>query len=167
MDIPTLLSTANAVAELGGLLVKERDRQKAAAIQADFTNKLLDLQSKLSEVLVTVIEQQGLILALQQRIRELEAEAAEKDRYELAKVGSQGQFFAYRLRRTAELEKGGGDVEHFICQPCFEGGKKIALVGNGDGYFGCPVCKHGAQVEPGTPACVSGRRDDSLDLRGY
>ncbi len=35
------------------------------------------------------------------------------------------------------------EVAHFLCQPCFDGGKKVVLAGNGDGYWWCPVCKHG------------------------
>lgn len=158
MDIPALLSSASALAHLSGLLVKERDSQKAAAIQIDFTNKLMEMQAKLSELLGTVIEQQRLIPVLEQRVRELEAQAAEKGRYVLAKVGTEREFFAYRSRPVAELEEGSAEVEHLLCQPCFDAGKKAVLVGNGEGFWQCPICKFGAYAGPAMAQSITGSR---------
>lgn len=155
MDALSLIAGAGAsltaVLQLGGAMVNERDRQKLAAIHAELTEKLLAAQAQLSQVLGAVIEQQRHIPILEQRIRELEAERTEKQRYVLAKIGSEREFFAYRLRGAAELVERIDEHPHFVCQPCFEAGKKVVLVGNGDGYWMCPVCKHGAQVEPETP----------------
>lgn len=148
MDVSTISASVGAVVEIAGLLIKERDRQKAAAIQIDFTDKVIQLQTQVLEVMETVINQQRRIAALEQRERELLASAAEKERYELTKLGMEGQFFAYRERGAGEGEQGGGQAVAFFCQPCFEGGKKFALNDNGDGYVWCPVCKHGAQVAP-------------------
>lgn len=137
--------------DMGGAMLNERDRQKAATIHIQFTEKLIDTQAQLSQVLSAVIEQQRQIPVLEQRIRELEAERAEKQRYVLAKFGSEREFFVYRLRDAAELDERADEIPHAICQPCFEAGKKILIVGNGDGYWHCPVCKHGAQVTAPTP----------------
>lgn len=168
MDIPALLSSANALAHLGGLLVKERDSQKAAAIQIDFTNKLMEMQAKLSELLGTVIEQQRLIPTLEQRIRELQAQATEKSRYVLAKVGIEREFFAYRLRPAAELEERSDEVEHLLCQPCFDAGKKAVLIGNGEGFWHCPLCKTGVSAGPAAAQshAIAQSRRRFLD-RGY
>lgn len=166
MDISTGLASFSALSEIVGLLVNERDRQKAAALQIDFTNKLLEAQTHLSQLQGTVIEQQRLVSALEQRIRDMTAREAEKERYVLAKVGAEREFFAYRLRAATELVERADEVSHFICQPCFEAGKKIVLSGNGDGFWECPVCKHGALVEPAKPmGCLTTRREDWLD--GY
>lgn len=154
MDVPTLLSGIGGgitvLKDLGMALLDERDRQKAAAIHIDFTNKLIGLQSELMQALSAVIDQQRLIPVLEQRIRDLETESAEKSRYELAKLGTEGDFFVYRLRSASEANEGIGEVAHFLCQPCFDADKKVVLVGNGDGYWHCPVCKHGFQTEPST-----------------
>lgn len=159
-NVGTSLSAAMSA---GGALLNERDRQKAATLHAELTEKLIAAQAQLSQVLSTVIEQQRHIPVLEQRIRHLEAERAEQHRYTLAKVGSLGEFFAYRLRAPAELVERIDEAPHFVCQPCFEAGKKVVLVGNGDGYWQCPVCKHGAQVEPETPVHYGARRS----LRGF
>ena len=162
MDIPALLSSVSTLTHLSGLLVKERDSQKAAAIQIDFTNKLMEMQTKLSEVLGTVIEQQRLVPVLEQRIRELEAQAAEKGRYVLAKVGTEREFFAYRSRPVAELDEGSAEVEHFLCQPCFDSGKKVVMNSNGDGYWHCPGCRHGAQVQETSPIARRAARRETF-----
>lgn len=155
MDIPSWIAGAGAsftvLKDLGGLLLNERDRQKAAAIHVQFTEKLIDAQAQLMQVLSAVIEQQRQIPVLEQRIRELEADRAEKQRYVLAKLGSEREFFVYRLRDAAELHERVDEIPHAICQPCFEAGQKVVLTGNGDGYWWCPICKHGAQVTESTP----------------
>lgn len=163
MDVSTGIASLQGLAHLAGLLVNERDRQKAAAIQIEFSNKLIEAQTHLAQLLGTVIDQQGRIGALEQRLRDMEAAQAEKERYVLAKVGTEREFFAYALRDPAELQERRAEVAHFACQPCFEGGKKVVLSGNGDGYWECPVCKHGAQTGVfrfrGVGGRVRGRRD--------
>lgn len=151
----SILSCLSSAAHLGSLLVNERDREKAAAIQIEFSNKLIEAQAKLSELLGTIIEQQRLIPVLEQEIRDLKAKAAEKGRYELAKLGTDREFFVYRLRPPSELEERSREVEHFLCQPCFDAGKKVVLSGNGGGYWECPICKHGAQTTPAESCVVS------------
>lgn len=167
MDISTGLASFSALSEMVGLLVNERDRQKAAVIQIEFTNKLLEAQTHLSQLQGTVIEQQRLVSALEQRIRDMTAREAEKERYALAKVGAEREFFAYRLRAAAELVERADEVSHFLCQPCFDAGKKAVLVGNGDGYWECPVCKFGAQAEPARPIQYATRRRRQDLLDGY
>lgn len=161
IEISAAIAGLSALKDLGTALVNERDRQKAASIQIDFTNQLIEAQAQLTQLLGTVISQQGQIGTLEKRIRDMEAAQAEKDRYVLAKVGTEREFFAYSLRPSAELLERQTEVHHFVCQPCFEGGKKVVLVGNGNGYWECPACKHGAQVTAEAPLLIRGRH------RGY
>lgn len=155
MDFSTGLASFSAMSDLFALLVNERDRQKATAIQVEFTNKLIEAQTHLSQLQGTVIEQQRLIASLEQRVRDMSAREAEKERYVLSKVGSHREFFAYRLRGAAELVERADEIDHFLCQPCFDSGKKVVLSGNGEGYWECPVCRHGSQT---THSKVSIRR---------
>ena len=74
MDIPLLLSSLNASKNLVGSLVDERDRQKVAAIQIDLTNKLIEAQSQISEILAAVIEKDGLIKTLSESNRHLQSQ---------------------------------------------------------------------------------------------
>jgi hypothetical protein len=168
MDVSTGLASFAALSDLVGLLVNERDRQKAAAIQIEFTNKLLEAQTHLTQLQGTVIEQQRLVATLEQRVRDMAARETEKARYVLAKVGTEREFFAYALRPAAELEERCDEVAHFLCQPCFDADKKVVLIGNGDGYWECPVCKTHAMTGP---AAAQGggatRRSRSSILDGY
>ena len=163
MDIPSLIAGTSAslavLKDLGGAWLNERDSQKAAAIKLDFSEKLLDAHAKFGELLGSVIEQQGRAQTLEQQVRDMEAAKAEKERYALTDMGSGGQFFAYRLRDAAELRERADEVPHFVCQPCFEAGKKHVLIHNGSGYWDCPCCKHGRQVGEAPP--IARRRRSS------
>lgn len=150
-EIGASIASFSALKDVSIALINERDRQKAAAIQIEFTSKLIELQAHVQQLLGTIVDKQGLIAALEQRIRDLEAASAEQGRYVLSNLGTDREFFAYRLRPRAELMERTDEVGHFVCQPCFQVGKKFVLSSNGDGYWWCPVCKHGAQVSPDEP----------------
>ncbi|MCW5650517.1 MAG: hypothetical protein KIS62_12290 [Ramlibacter sp.] len=163
-EIGAAVAAFSAVKDLGVALVGERDRQKATAIEVEFTNKLIEAQSHLTQLLGTVIDQQGHIATLEKRLREMETSRAEKERYVLAKLGVGREFFAYRLRGDGKDPQGLGEVDHFICQPCLEGDKKVVLNFNGDGYCFCPVCGHGAQVAPARAVEFGPRGGDFSDF---
>lgn len=139
-EIASLLTGLNGAISLVRALVNERDRQKAASIESDLTDRILQTQAKLAEVLGTIIEKDGTIQALSERIRVLESDQSEKARYRLAKVGSIGDFFAYELRPAAELPERSDEPAHFLCQPCFDAGNKGVLRLNTYTAV-CPLCK--------------------------
>lgn len=151
MDINALISSLSSISNIGKALIDERDRQKLASLQIELTNKIIEAQSQLSQVLGTVIEQQRLIPILEQKIRQLEAGEAEKARYQLIKLGTSREFFVYALRSDPESLKSNDEPQHYLCQPCFDAGKKAVLHGNGEGYWKCPICDKGAQVTPISP----------------
>lgn len=166
MEFASAIASFSALKDLGAALIGERDRQKAAAIEVEFNKQLIEAQTHLAQLLGTVIDQQGRIGTLEKRVRDMEAAQAEKERYVLAKVGTEREFFAYRLRDPAELTERVDEVEHFICQPCFETGKKVVLSGNGDGYWECPACKHGAQTGASSFSGAGARTRSRGDLLG-
>lgn len=148
-EISSLVSSLAHAKNLGSALLDERDRQKAAAIQIDLTNQIVQAQGQLSQVLGAIIEKDGAIQTLTQRVRELEAQQAEKARYRLAKVGTLGNFFAYELRPAAELVERSDEPPHFVCQPCFDAGKKSVLHQR-DTIIKCYVCDNAAIINPGS-----------------
>lgn len=127
MDFSMLITTLGAAKDMAGALVGERDRQKAAVIEVNLTEKILQAQAQLAQVLAAVIEKDAAIRTLGERVRELEAAQNERARYQLARLGSVGNFFAYRLRAAAELGERADEPQHFLCQPCFDAGKKSVL----------------------------------------
>ena len=159
-DISMLLSSLDAAKTLAGALLDERDRQKAATIKIDLTEKILHAQTQLSEVLGAVISKDAAISTLSQRVRELEAAQGEKARYQLAKLGVVGDFFAYGLRPAAELSERADEPHHFLCQPCFDAGKKGVLLVT-EYVAVCPLCKNNIPVKlrPSKPSVT--RRSSS------
>ena len=150
MDASLLISSVSSAVELGKLLVNERDRQKAAAIQVDLTDKLIQAQAHVSQILGAVIEKDGRIQALVERVRELEAQQGERARYKLAKLGTAGEVFAYQLRPAPELVERTDEPTHFLCQPCFDAGKKSVLQ-VGLLYAKCSLCNTTVATAPPPP----------------
>lgn len=151
MDVSTLVASVSSAAELAKLLVNERDRQKAAAIEGQLTDKLTQAQIQLSQVLGAVIKKDGDIQVLTERVRELEAEQSEKQRYRLAKLGAVGDFFAYELRPAAELVERSDEPPHFICQPCFDIRKQKSILRIQGINCTCGSCNAKVQVEFAKP----------------
>ena len=146
-EIGAFISILSVAGTMARGLVEERDRQKAAAIQIELSEKILQAQAKFSEILGTVIEKDGTIQSLRERIRELETNEAEKARYRLAKVGSLGHLLAYALRPASELAERADEPEHFVCQPCFDAGKK-GVLHIGPYAAHCPLCNVNVSIEP-------------------
>lgn len=154
MDVSTLVASISAAAELAKLLVNERDRQKAAAIEGQLTDKITQAQIQLSQVLSAVIEKDGRIQALTERVRELETEQSEKSRYRLAKLGAIGDFFAYELRPAAELVERSDEPAHFICQPCFDIRKQKSVLRIQGINCTCGSCNAKVQIKPADPIAI-------------
>lgn len=152
MDIASLIAGLTYAKTLAGLLVDERDRQKAAAIQVELTEKIIGAQVQLSEVLATIVDKDATIHRLTERNRDLEAAQREKERYGLQKVGSTG-VLAYALRPSTELLERKDEPPHFICQICFDGGKKSVLQpSGGQRLLLCGLDKaHNLRIEPAPP----------------
>lgn len=139
-ELSQLIPLGGAIKDIAAAMVEERDRQKLAALKIDLTNKVIDLQAKLLEVQGAVILEREASRALTERNRELEGRHREEARYELAKLGTAGDFFAYRLRPEAELSERATEPPHFICQACFGNGKKsVLLINSGEAF--CPSCR--------------------------
>lgn len=144
-EISSITTALVAAKDLGSALLNERDRQKAATIQIDLTDKIVQAQMQLAQVLGTIIEKDGRIQTLAERVRELEAQNTEKGRYRLAKLGVVGDCFAYQLRPATELDERVDEPTHFLCQPCFDAGKK-GILQVGKIVAICPLCKTKTQI---------------------
>lgn len=145
-ELSQLIPIGGAIKNITTALVQERDREKLAALKIELTDKILELQTKLLEVQSAVVLEGEALRRAQDRIRELESNEREKSRYELAKVGAAGDFFAYRLRAQTEPLERDSEPMHFLCQPCFDAGKKSVLYLRGQ-LATCNVCKTSAVIE--------------------
>jgi hypothetical protein len=162
-ELSQLIPIGGAIKNITTALVQERDREKLAALKIELTDKILELQTKLLEVHSAVVLESEALRRAQDRIRELESSEREKSRYELAKIGSVGDFLAYRLRPASELSERQGEPAHFVCQTCFDAGKKSVLVHNGSGYWSCSLCKTGHQTTERVPIKYTSRSGSRYD----
>lgn len=162
MDFSTALSNLSGAAELVKLLVNERDRQKLASIQIDLTEKITHTQIQLAEVLSSIVEKDRFIQSLTERVRKLEGEEREKERYRLTEVGSVGQFLAYALRPAAEVVERSDEPAHFICQPCFDIRQQKSILRFIGSYCTCPSCGRKEQV-----TLVEARPQRSMYATGF
>jgi hypothetical protein len=136
-----LQSASNIIKTLAGL----RSESERSA-------KLIELQSQIMAAQTSAIQANTSQTALVDRVRQLEAEIArletwstEKQRYELKAV-SAGSF-AYALKANEQ----GSEPSHYICQTCYEKGKKCILQLKPSSFhaqqmgvptsFLCPECK--------------------------
>lgn len=157
---------ASAIPILGGTLslakafIEERDAQKAAALKADLTKRIGESQSLLLEALSTALEQTTTINELRQRVKEMEVQRVEKNRYVLAKLGTLGDFFAYKLRPASELDERVDEPEHFVCQPCLDIRASKSILRFTSTHAICSECNNTVQIHA-LP------RVDPLPRRGY
>ena len=149
-ETSALLASLATIKDLGSALFRERDQQKQAAIQIDLSDKVIHAQAQLSQVLAAVIDKDQTIQTLRDQVRALESAQNERDRYALHRLGdgSEGDYFVYKLRAPADLKERADEPAHFVCQTCFDAGKKSVLVHNGEGYWFCHLCSNGWQVSP-------------------
>lgn len=150
--ISVILQNLGIAQTMAGALLNERDRQKAAAIQVDLTEKILGAQAQLAQVMASIVEKDATIHRLSERNRDLEAAQREKERYGLHKVGSTG-VLAYALRPSTELLERKDEPPHFVCQTCFDGGIKAVLQPHQGGrMLVCLVNQiHSIRIEPEPP----------------
>ena len=149
METATVLAALQGsyafIKEVGGFTINERDRLKLAAIQIDLTDKIMQAQAELIKVHDAIASKSILLRAAQERISEMEGKLHERGRYELAKLGTVGNFFAYKLLAPSELTERTNEPEHYLCQPCFDAEKKSVLH---VGKFSCVchLCKGTANI---------------------
>lgn len=134
-----LQSASNIIKTLAGL----RNEGERSA-------KLIELQNQIVAAQTSAIQATSAQSSLIDRVHELEAQiaqmetwSAEKQRYELKTVSAGA--FAYALKADAS----GAEPAHYICQPCYEKGKKRILQFNPSAMIDvgipntlkCPECK--------------------------
>lgn len=151
----TLITAITAVKEGLEILkgaVSARDdsliRNAEIALQEKLSNVLLTSLSQVEATHSLELEAQQLrmqVQSLTEQVNALKAKQEERGRYQLAQVGQIGRVYAYELRSTPEAPE--SEPHHYLCQPCFDQGKKGVLADQGP-YLSCPLCQIKLQVRP-------------------
>jgi hypothetical protein len=127
------LSALSAAKDITQGLMSLRDTAKFQSAVVELQGKILAAQSDQFTLLETVRE-------LKEKMAQLEAWEAEKQRYQLTDYGE--RTFAYSLKPEAS----DGEPQHRLCAACFQQGKKgilqsIGTMASGRERVECPICK--------------------------
>lgn len=140
MEITAALSSARTLLGLAKTAVDVRDDAKLKAALAGLQDKLYDATSAALVMAQTAAALQLQLSQTQQVQRELEAKLLDRTMYRLDQL--RPGAFAYRAQPDLNRP---GDMEHCICQPCFDAGIKAVLqyeAGTAawtNGHWRCPV----------------------------
>ncbi|MGY2492367.1 hypothetical protein [Cupriavidus sp. CP313] len=149
MDLTTAVASASTALDLLKTALKARDQALTEKAVADMVDQLRNVNMAALEASQEALKGIRQARAADQRIAELEAEvrelqakADERDLYELMAIGSFS--FAYALKEPPA----NGQDRHYLCQACFDAGKKLVLQrAGGSSILRCPGCK--AEVRSG------------------
>ncbi|WP_093820176.1 hypothetical protein [Stenotrophomonas indicatrix] len=149
IDINSIAAGVSAVGTALGMAktaLELRDFTASAAAISDVSQKLLDLQGQLFATHAALFELHQEKVALTQKVRELEEERADRERYTLFEITP--GVFVYRFNG---FPHGAGsenppstEPTHYLCQSCYGAGRKVVLQQlhkHGHITLDCPVCK--------------------------
>lgn len=134
--ISTAFTALSHAKQLGEAMVGVRDFNKVASTVADINGQLLKAQESLFTHNAQLGELQAKYYEACEELRKLKETLAERGRYQLFQL-SPG-VFVYRASEAPS------ELQHFLCQPCFDSGKKAVLQKNrkyGTITIDCPLCK--------------------------
>jgi hypothetical protein len=135
-------ASLSAAKEIGKAAIGIRDFNQMAATVSQLNEQILKAQDALFSHQTQLINLQDELLQAKEKLRIAEKVIEERGRYELFQL-SQG-VFVYRAKVGEEGLAAGAEPIHYLCQPCFDGGKKSVLVRH-DTATGfahhCSLCK--------------------------
>ena len=144
--IATASTSISAAVELCRTAIDDRDDRIAAHKIAQINTQLLEVQQALFRHNMELLALQQAHFECTEKLRKAEEAAAERGRYLLVQVG-RGQW-AYRSDVVPEQggpgQPGQPQPAHYLCQPCFDHGRKVVMqFGDSLGFpaLWCPVCR--------------------------
>lgn len=141
------VTAANAALDMMKRGVAARDQKVIEDAVADMTERLRAVNSNALEALQDALRSAQDARAFDKRIAELEKEIAtlraaadDRDRYRLTSLSR--NTFAYTLK----VQEDG--PQHYLCQACYDSGKRIVLqrIG-GKPFLKCSACEAQVQVD--------------------
>ncbi|MDO4708548.1 MAG: hypothetical protein Q4B94_01800 [Pseudomonadota bacterium] len=121
-SLNTALSTLVSATTLAKGMMDARDFTENAARLVELYQKLLQAHEQL------LLSQQEMD-RLHTQIHSLTAQLADRGNYQLADLG--GGVYVYQAIQAA--------TPHYLCQPCFDAGRKAVLQNRG--AWCCPLCQ--------------------------
>ena len=151
--IPAALSSIKAAKDIGGAALALRDWNLLAVEISKMNDQLIKAQDAIFSHNAQLLDIQQRLFESTEKLRRAEETLAERGRYSLVQVGN--LTWVYRESISPSLARSDGktpDPPHYVCQACFDNGRKVVLQYM-DGSFGqtldCSVCKVSIYVGPG------------------
>ncbi len=144
-SMAALAGTLKTCYDLGNAAIGLNDSNKLSTAIAQMNKQLLEAQHSLFVLSGQAFALQQQLVQSEEQKRKLEASLEERDRYVLFEVGR--EQFVYRFKVEQEVAAGPGISQpaHYICQPCFDNGRKVVLRFFDSSTFGphytCSVCQ--------------------------
>lgn len=144
-SIGTAFTAIDLIRKGLGAAIELRDFNKAAAELAKLNEALISAQTALLAQNTALFDLQREKFETAEKLRKAEEALAERGRYSLFELTTGN--YAYRVN-VAPLpsgpgEPGSSEPVHYLCQPCFDGGKKVVLQRHeiwGSVHARCPTC---------------------------
>lgn len=149
MDFSLISAAVNSLRlakDIGSAAVELRDFNQMAGEFAKMNGELLKAQDALFAHNASLLELHGKYADACDELRKMKDALNERGRYALFEIGA-GKF-AYRLKvggaGEAVAVPGADEPMHYLCQPCFDAGRKMVLrlypnAADGPGAE-CPQC---------------------------
>lgn len=133
--------------DIGNAAIELRDWNQLAGEMAKINGELLKAQEALFTHSSSLLELQEKYTQVVNELRKAQEIIAERERYALFEIGS-GKF-VYRLNTLPSVGEAAAPTAiepmHYLCQPCFDLGRKMVLLVYPDAADGpvacCPSCK--------------------------
>ena len=139
-EIALAVTSIRSALDIAKAMVGLRDAETFRAKSIELQTVILEALNQSIEAREAYAAQLDRIRALEAEVAELKAWGAEKERYELKKVGAGGTV-AYMLKPEAR----GAEPPHWLCPNCYAQGKKAFLQGSSlsgaNRVYTCPACK--------------------------
>ncbi|RYF76817.1 MAG: hypothetical protein EOO22_00830 [Comamonadaceae bacterium] len=146
-QIGIVATAIGAAKDIGKAMLGVRDFNLLADRIAAMNDQLLKAQDALLAHNAAMFQLQSENFEAREELRKLKEAASERSRYTLVEI-TQGNV-AYRVNLGPALSAPGQPVSaeamHYLCQPCFDDGRKVTLRYFNSATFGeswtCSVCK--------------------------
>jgi hypothetical protein len=149
MDFSLISAAVNSLRiakDIGSAAIELRDFNQMSAEFSKMNGELLKAQDALFAHNASLLELHGKYADVCDELRKMKDALNERGRYTLFEIGA-GKF-AYRLKvpgkGEASVMPGADEPMHYLCQPCFDAGRKMVLhlypdAADGPGAM-CPKC---------------------------
>ncbi len=145
MDFTLIGNAASAIGaakDIGRALIELRIDAAVAGTVSRLNEQLIKAQDALFAHQAQLLQMQQALFQAEEKLRLAEKMIADRGQYDLVEI-SPG-ILVYRAKRGPQIGEGQAMPVHYLCQPCFDAGRKAVLIRTETSFdltHQCPLCK--------------------------